>query len=51
MVSNENPNSIMDAFEARYWRPFTETLPLVGRSSPAIIRVVVVLPAMFGHWK
>jgi len=28
--------------------PLTRTVPLVGRSSPAIIRMVVDLPAPFG---
>ena len=31
--------------------PFTVTVPLVGRSSPTIIRIVVDLPAPFGPRK
>ena len=31
-----------------YRRPFTTTVPLVGASSPMIIRMVVDLPAPFG---
>src|SRR5215471_3929223 len=42
------PSSAIGAGAARYSRPLTLTRPAVGASRPAIIRIVVDLPAPFG---
>src|SRR5262249_58051190 len=42
------PSSAIGAAAARYSRPLTLTRPAVGASRPAIIRIVVDLPAPFG---
>jgi hypothetical protein len=41
----------MGAVSSAYERPATVTVPLVGRSRPRIIRMVVDLPAPFGPRK
>src|SRR5215467_2548847 len=45
------PSSAIGAGAARYSRPLTLTRPAVGSSRPAIIRIVVDLPAPFGPRK
>src|SRR5215471_14033654 len=45
------PSSAIGAAAARYSRPLTLTRPAVGSSRPAIIRIVVDLPAPFGPRK
>src|SRR5215468_3847608 len=45
------PSSAIGAGAARYSRPLTRTRPVVGSSRPAIIRIVVDLPAPFGPRK
>src|SRR5215469_9114119 len=45
------PSSAIGAGAARYSRPLTRTRPAEGSSRPAIIRIVVDLPAPFGPRK
>ena len=50
-ASSSAPTSRSGAADSAYERPFTVTLPAVGRSSPSTMRIVVDLPAPFGPRK
>src|SRR5258705_3454216 len=51
LASRSIPSSAMGAGAARWSRPLTRTCPVVGSSRPAIIRIVVDLPAPLGPRK
>jgi hypothetical protein len=51
LASSNAPTSRIALYDSANGLPLTVTDPAVGRSSPRIIRMVVVLPAPFGPRK